>query len=56
MQSSVGAELVLTDIEGADVYLVRVSKNTKPGIYFRDKMRKSISVIDEEMKTISNNK
>ena len=53
MQSSVGAELVLTDIEGADVYLVRVSKNTKPGIYFRNKMRKSISILDEELRIIT---
>ena len=56
MQSNTGTELILKDIEGADVYLVRVAKNMKPGIYFRNKKSKSISVIDEEMKTISNNK
>ena len=52
LQSNVGTELTLKDIEGADVYLVRVSKNTKPSIYFRNKMRKSISVLDEELRNI----
>ena len=52
MESNVGTELSLKDIEGADVHLVRVSKNTKPGIYFRNKMRKSISVLDEELRNI----
>ena len=35
MQSSVGKSTTLKDIEGADVNLLRVSKNMKPGIYFR---------------------
>ena len=49
MQSNVGSGLTLQDIEGADVNLVRVTKNMKPGIYFRNKMRKSISVSDREL-------
>ena len=52
MQSNVGTELTLKDIEGADVNLVRVTKNMKPGIYFRNKRRKSISVLDEELRNI----
>ena len=48
MQSNVGTRLTLKDIEGADVHLIRVNKNMKPGIYFRNEMRKSISISDEE--------
>ena len=48
MQSNVGTGLTLKDIEGADVHLLRVTKNMKPGIYFRNEMRKSISLSDEE--------
>ena len=49
MQSNVGTGLTLKDIEGADVHLLRVNKNMKPGIYFRNKMRTSISVLNEEL-------
>ena len=49
MQSNVGTGLTLKDIEGADVHLVRVNKNVKPGIYFRNKKRTSISVLNEEL-------
>ena len=49
MQSNVGTGLTLKDIEGADVHLLRVNKNMKPGIYFRNKMRTSISLSDEEL-------
>ncbi len=52
MQSNTGTELILKDIEGADVYLVRVTKNMKPGIYFRNEMRKSVSVFDKELRLI----
>ena len=48
MRSNVGTGLTLKDIEGADVHLLRVTKNMKPGIYFRNEMRKSISLSDEE--------
>ena len=48
MRSNVGTGLTLKDIEGADVYILRVTKNMKPGIYFRNEMRKSISLSDEE--------
>ena len=48
MQSNVGTGFTLKDIEGADVYILRVNKNMKPGIYFRNEMRKSISISDEE--------
>ncbi len=48
MQSNVGTGLTLKDIEGVDVYILRVTKNMKPGIYFRNEMRKSISLSDEE--------
>lgn len=48
MQSNVGTGLTLKDIEGADVHLLRVNKNMKPGIYFRNRKRKSISVLNEE--------
>jgi len=50
MQSNTGTELILKDIEGADVYLVRVTKNMKPGIYFLNKKRKSIAVLDAELR------
>lgn len=49
MQSNVGTGLTLKDIEGADVHLLRVTKNMKPGIYFRNKKRTSISVLNEEL-------
>lgn len=49
MQSNVGTGLTLKDIEGADVHLLRVNKNVKPGIYFRNKKRTSISVLNEEL-------
>ena len=52
MQSNVGTGLTLKDIEGADVHLLRVNKNMKPGIYFRNKMRTSISLLDEELEII----
>ncbi len=50
MESNVGTELTLKDIEGVDVNLVRVTKNMKPGIYFRNKKSKSISVLDAELR------
>ena len=49
MRSNVGTGLNLKDIEGADVYILRVTKNMEPGIYFRNKKRTSISIIDEEI-------
>jgi hypothetical protein len=52
MQANVGASIVLKDIEGAEVNLLRVSKNMKPGIYFRNKMTKSISVLNQELELI----
>ena len=52
MQSNVGTELILKDVEGADVHLVRVTKNMKPGIYFRNKMRKSIAVFIDDIKNL----
>lgn len=48
-QSKVGTSIILKDINGADVKVLRVFKSMKPGIYFRNKMRKSISVFDEEL-------
>ena len=53
MQSNVGTPTTLKDIEGDDVYLLRVSKNMKPGIYFRK--NKSISVLNEDLLDSSNN-
>ena len=38
MQSNVGTGFTLKDIEGADVHLLRVNKNMKPGKYFRNRM------------------
>lgn len=52
MQSNVGTGLTLKNIEGADVHLLRVNKNMKPGIYFRNKKRTSISIIDEEITSV----
>lgn len=49
MQSNVGKGEIIKDIEGADVHILRVKKNMEPAIYFRNKMRKSISVFDEEL-------
>jgi len=49
-QSKVGTSIILKDINGADVNVLRVFKSMKPGIYFRNKMRKSISVLDEELR------
>ena len=48
MRSNVGTGLTLKDIEGADVYNLRVNKNINPEIYIRNEMRKSISLSDEE--------
>ena len=48
MRSNVGTGFTLKDIEGADVYILRVTKNMEPGIYFRNEMRKSISLSVEE--------
>ena len=53
MQSSVGTGKSLKDIEGADVHILRVKKNTKLGIYFRNKMSSAISVTDEELTFLS---
>lgn len=50
MKSNVGTSIILQDINGADVNVLRVFKSMKPGIYFRNKMRKSISVLDEELR------
>ena len=50
MQSQAGTSIILKDINGADVNVLRVFKSMKPGIYFRNKMRKSISVLDEELR------
>ena len=55
MQSKVGAELTLKDVQGADVHLVRVTKSMQPGIYFRNKMRKSLSVLSEDLEKIDYN-
>ena len=52
MQSNVGTGLTLKDIEGADVHLLRVNKNMKPGIYFRNKKNKSISIFDSELMAV----
>ncbi len=52
MRSNVGTGLALKDIEGADVYILRVTKNMKPGIYFRNKKRTSISLSDEEFTSL----
>lgn len=48
-QSKVGTSIILKDINGADVNVLRVFKSMKPGIYFRNKMKKSISLLDEEL-------
>ena len=50
MHSQAGASIILKDINGADVNVLRVFKSMKPGVYFRNKMRKSISVFDEELR------
>ena len=50
MQSQAGTSIILKDINGADVNVLRVFKSMKPGVYFRNKMRKSISVFDEELR------
>ena len=50
MKSNVGTSIILRDINGADVNVLRVFKSMKPGVYFRNKMRKSISVFDEEFR------
>ena len=52
MQSSVGTSTTLKDIEGADVNLLRVSMNMKPGIYFRNKKNKSISISDSDLMAV----
>ena len=52
MQSNVGTGLTLKDIEGADVHLLRVSMNMKPGIYFRNKKNKSISISDSDLMAV----
>ena len=50
MQSQAGTSIILKDINGADVNVLRVFKSMKPGVYFRNKMRKSISVFDDEIR------
>ena len=50
MQSNAGTSIILKDINGTDVNVLRVFKSMKPGVYFRNKMRTSISVFDEELK------
>ena len=52
MQSNVGTSTTLKDIEGADVNLLRVSKNMKPGIFFRNKQNKSISVLNQDLELV----
>lgn len=53
MQSSVGTGKTLKDIEGADVHILRVKKNTRLGLYFRNMMRPAISVTDEELSVLT---
>ena len=53
MQSSVGTGKTLKDIEGKDVHMLRVKKNMKLGIYFRNKMRSSIAVTDSELSILT---
>ena len=50
MKSQAGTSIILKDINGADVNVLRVFKSMKPGVYFRNKMRKSISVFDDELR------
>ena len=50
MQSNAGTSIIVKDINGADVNVLRILKSMKPGVYFRNKMRKSISVFDEELR------
>ena len=50
LQAPVGRSITLKDIDGADVHVMRISKNTRPGLYFRNKINKSISIFDKELK------
>ena len=52
MQSNAGTSIILKDINGVDVNILRIYKSMKLGVYFRNKMRKSISVFDEELSGI----
>lgn len=49
MHSKVGTAETLKDIDGADVHILRIKKNLKTGVYFRDKGKTTISVTDEEL-------
>lgn len=53
MQSSVGTGKTLKDIEGADVHILRVKKNARLGLYFRNKMTSAISVTDEDLSILT---
>lgn len=52
MQSNVGKGATIKDIDGTEVHLLRVSLNMRPGMYFRNEMKKSIYVFDEELKAV----
>ena len=53
LQSDLGTSETLKDIEGKDVHMLRVKKNMKLGIYFRNKMRSSIAVTDSELSILT---
>lgn len=53
MHSKVGTIVTLKDIDGADVHILRIKKNLKSGIYFRDNGRTMISVTDEDLSILT---
>ena len=52
MQSAAGTRLILKDIDGADVNLLRVTMNMRPGIFFKREMTKTVSIFNDDIKEL----
>ena len=52
MQSAAGTRLTLKDIDGADVNLLRVTMNMRPGIFFKREMTKTVSIFNDDIKEL----
>lgn len=52
LEASMGTTKKVKDINGADVSMMKVSKNMKPELYFRDNTKKSFSIGIEALKEV----
>lgn len=50
LEAPVGATKRVKDINGADVSMMKVTANMKPSIFFRDKTKRTFSIVVEAIK------